>query len=199
MDVLAEEILARVQREKICCVVLGASAGAIEVLGQLLPALQATTSLAVLAVVHIPQDRSSLLTSIFQPRCALTVMEPIDKQAIEPAHLYFAPPGYHMLVESDRLISLSTDSPVHYSRPSIDVLFESAADVFGCELLAVVLTGANRDGADGLRAVCDRGGLAIVQRPDEAESPTMPQSALEGCPEAFVMSIAQIAELFSKI
>lgn len=199
MDMLAEEILARVQRQSVRYLVVGASAGAVEVLGRLLPALRAQTPLAVLAVVHIPQDRTSLLTSLFQTRCAVAVMEPYDKQAIEPAHLYFAPPGYHMLVESQQIISLSTDPPVNYSRPSIDVLFESAAAAFGCEVLGVVLTGANRDGAEGLRAICDRGGLAIVQRPSEAESSTMPQSALERCPEAFVLSLVQMTELFGRL
>lgn len=199
MDVLSEEILARVRRQQVRFLVIGASAGAVEVLGRLLPVLPATTRMAALVVVHVPQDRSSLLTSIFEARCAVVVMEPNDKQAIQPTHLYFAPPGYHMLVESHEVISLSTDPPVHYSRPSIDVLFESAADAFGSEVMGVVLTGANRDGADGLRSICDRGGLAIVQRPSEAESSTMPQAALERCPEATVMSIEQMTQLFAML
>ncbi len=121
--------------------------------------------MSVLTVVHLPADRESLLTSIFQSRCAFKVVEPNDKQTIEPAHLYFAPPGYHMLVECQRVLSLSTDAPVHYSRPSIDVLFESAADAIGSESMGIVLTGANRDGADGLRAIMDQGGIGIVQDP----------------------------------
>lgn len=199
MGMLVEEILTQVQLKRTRLMVVGASAGAIEMLGRLLPALPATSSMAIMIVVHIPQDRPSLLTSIFQPRCALPVIEPNDKQAIEPGHLYFAPPGYHMLVEREQVVSLSADQPVNYSRPSIDVLFESAADAFGPQTLGIVLTGANRDGADGLRAVCDRGGLAIVQQPLEAESPTMPQSAWELCPEAFVLSVTQMTELFRRL
>ena len=172
--------------------------GAIDVLGHLLPALPASTRLSVLAVVHLPAERDSLLAAIFQRKCALKVVETIDKQFIEPAHLYFAPPGYHMLVEMQRWLSLSTDPPVHYSRPSIDVLFESAADAYGSEALGVILTGANRDGAAGLRAVHDRGGVAIVQRPAEAEAATMPQSALEMCPNAYELSVAQMTELFQR-
>lgn len=199
MDMQVEEILARAQRQQIRFMCIGASAGAVEVLGQLLPALRDTTAVAAMVVVHIPQDRNSLLTSIFQPRCQLNVIEPNDKQVIEPAHLYFAPPGYHMLVECQRVLSLSTDSPVHYSRPSIDVLFESAADALGTEVLGLLLTGANRDGASGLRAIYDRGGIAVVQLPSEAEASTMPQAALNLCPEAYVLTVKQMAELFHRL
>lgn len=199
MDMLADRILNQMQRQQIRFLLIGASAGAIEALGHVLPALPATTQLAVMAVVHIPQDRNSLLTSIFQSKCAIEVIEPNDKQVIEPAHLYFAPPGYHMLVECQGVLSLSTDPPVNYSRPSIDVLFESAADAFGSEAMGLVLTGANRDGAQGLRAICDRGGMAVVQQPSDAESPMMPQSALDLCPEAYALSITQLVELFQHI
>lgn len=198
MDMLAERILNQMQRQQIRFLLIGASAGAIDALGHLLPALPATTSLAIMAVVHIPQDRNSLLTSIFQSKCALQVIEPNDKQTIEPAHLYFAPPGYHMLVECHRVLSLSTDPPVNYSRPSIDVLFESAADAFGSEAMGLVLTGANRDGAEGLRSICNYGGMAIVQLPSDAESSMMPQAALDLCPEAYSLSITQLAELFQQ-
>ena len=198
MDMLAEQILNQMQRQQVRFLLIGASAGAIDALSHLVPALPATTALAVMSVVHIPQDRNSLLTSIFQPKCALEVIEPCDKQLIEPAHWYFAPPGYHMLVECQGVLSLSTDPAVNYSRPSIDVLFESAADAFGSAAMGVVLTGANRDGAQGLRAICDRGGMALVQEPGDAESSIMPQSALDLCPEAYTLSIKQLEELFQQ-
>ncbi len=199
MDMLAEQILTQMQQQQVRFVVVGASAGAIEVLGRLLPAFRGTTPLSVICVVHIPADRESLLVSIFENRCALKTVEPNDKQAIEPAHLYFAPPGYHLLVERQQVFSLSVDPPVHYSRPSVDMLFESAADAFGNQVAGVVLTGANRDGAEGLRTIIDHGGLAIVQDPQTAEATMMPQSAKELCPEAYMLSLAQMAELFQRL
>jgi two-component system chemotaxis response regulator CheB len=123
----------------------------------------------------------------------MKVVEAEDKQAIEAGTVYVAPPGYHLLVEKDRSLSLSNEEEVHYSRPSIDVLFESAADAYGDKLVGIVLTGANDDGAAGLRAVVEAGGTAIVQQPALAYSPVMPQAALRACPAAQVMSLDMIA------
>ena len=175
-------------------VVIGASAGAIQALSEILPALPADFALPVLAVVHVPPDRKNALSALFARRCLLPVREAEDKEPLAPGTITFAPPNYHMLVETDRTIALSTDEPVHFSRPSIDVLFESAADAFGPNLLAVVLTGANEDGARGLLAVARAGGTSLVQDPASAPSPEMPRAASSAVPQARVETLRMIAE-----
>ena len=146
-------------------IVIGASAGALEALSNLLPGLPADYRLPILIVVHLPSDTTSLLAELLRARCAIRVREAEDKEPIEPGVAYFAPPDYHLLVEQDKRLSLSDDEPVLFSRPSIDVLFESAADAYGSSLIGVVLTGANSDGAKGLKAVVEAGGAAVVQSP----------------------------------
>lgn len=158
-------------------IVIGASAGGIEVLSLLLPALPARLRSIVLVVVHLPPQRASLLADIFAPRCALPVKEAEDKEVLMPGTVYFAPPDYHLLIERGGVVALSYDEPDHFSRPSIDALFESATDVFGQRLLGIVLTGASEDGAAGLAAVRFGGGTAIAQNPASAQMPLMPEAA----------------------
>ncbi|MEO7773708.1 MAG: chemotaxis protein CheB, partial [Steroidobacteraceae bacterium] len=151
--------------ERIDAVVIGASAGGVEALMQLLPALQIGTQATFFIVLHLPRDRPSLLVTIFQPRCALPVLEAVDKEPVAPGTVYIAPPDYHLLLEeparggSHPHIALSADEEVHYSRPSIDVLFETAAEAYPRRLLGLILTGANEDGAKGLAAVQAAGGM----------------------------------------
>jgi two-component system chemotaxis response regulator CheB len=133
------------------------------------------------------------MVELFRGRCRLDVREAEDKEPIRGGVVYFAPPDYHLLVEPDRRLSLSGDEPVHYSRPSVDVLFETAVDAYGAGLAGVVLTGANEDGARGLRAVLEAGGTAVVQRPDLAYAPAMPAAALAACPGARVLTLEEIA------
>jgi two-component system chemotaxis response regulator CheB len=182
-------------RTRIEGVVIGASAGGVEALAVLLPALPASLRAAVFIVLHLPRERPSLLVEIFQKRCVVPIREADDKEPVAPGTVYFAPPDYHMLVEKDRQIALSTDEPLHYSRPSIDVLFESAADAYGRQLMGIILTGANEDGAVGLRAVHDAGGVTVVQQPDSAKAPVMVVSALRRGPVDFVLSLPEIADL----
>lgn len=174
-------------------VVVGASAGAVEALLTLLPALPRGFTLPVIVVVHLPPDRPSLLPDLFAARCSLPVKEAEDKEPIDAGTVYLAPPDYHLLVEPGGTLALSVDAPVRYSRPSIDVLFESAADVWGPALVGVVLTGANPDGARGLRAICEAGGVALVQDPHEAQVPVMPQAALDACPAARALPLREIS------
>ncbi len=174
-------------------VVIGASVGAIKALSIILPALPANYPFAVFVVVHLPPDRRSLLADIFASRCAIAVKEAEDKEVIRASTVYFAPADYHLLVEPDFTLSLSSDEPVIYSRPAIDVLFQSAADAYGDLLTGVVLTGASSDGGNGLKAVCLAGGRAIVQRPDTAEESAMPKAALAACPAASPLSPGEIA------
>jgi two-component system chemotaxis response regulator CheB len=174
-------------------VVVGASAGALEALSVILPALPADFRLPVLVVVHVPPDKKSVLVELFRHKCRVAVHEAEDKEPIRGGNIYFAPADYHLLVEKDGSLSLSSDEPVLYSRPSIDVLFESAADAYGSDLIGIVLTGANQDGASGMKAIVDAGGTAIVQRPDDAFASAMPQAALAACPMAEVLPLAMIA------
>jgi two-component system chemotaxis response regulator CheB len=173
-------------------IVIGASAGAIQALSHLLPALPADYAVPVLVVVHVPPGRSDI-APLFQSRCRVAVKEAEDKEPILPGVVYFGPPDYHLMVEADRTVSLSVDEPVLFSRPSIDVLFESAADVYGEGLLGVILTGANEDGAAGLRAVAAAGGAALVENPAEAFAAAMPSAALAKCNQARSMSLDEIA------
>ena len=175
-------------------VVIGASAGAVEALSTILPLLPANYELPVMIVVHVPANKGSVLADLFATKCALTVCEAQDKQPIAAGTVYFAPADYHLLVEEDGLLSLSNEEPVHYSRPSIDVLFESAADAYGPHLIAVVLTGASQDGAKGLAAVAEAGGEIIVQDPRRAFARAMPEAALAERPDARILSLEQIAD-----
>lgn len=173
-------------------VVIGASAGALEALSALLPALPRRFPLPVLIVVHVPPDRHSVLAELLARHCALPVTEAEDKVPVRGGVVYFAPPDYHLLVEMDKTLSLSNDEPVLFSRPSIDVLFESAADVYGPQLTGVVLTGASEDGARGLQAVIAAGGQGIVQDPASAQAAAMPAAAIARCPAARVLPLSAI-------
>ena len=178
---------------RVDAIVIGASAGGIEALGRLLPALPADLGVPVVIVVHLPPQRPSLLVAIFAPRCALPIREPQDKEPLAPGHIYFAPPDYHLLIERDRTFALSVEEPVHFSRPSIDVLLESAAEVYGARLLAIVLTGASRDGAHGAERVRRAGGLVAVQDPNSAEAQVMPLAAIERARPQLIGRLPELA------
>ncbi|MCC7422030.1 MAG: chemotaxis protein CheB [Planctomycetaceae bacterium] len=180
-------------------VVIGTSAGAVDALLRILPKLPESFVPPVIVVVHLPADRRSVMVELFEARCRIAVREVEDKEPLVPGTIYFAPPDYHVLVEADGRLSLSSEEPVHYSRPSIDVLFESAADVFCPSLVGVVLTGANMDGATGLRMIQRGGGAVVVQRPDSAYASTMPQAALDACPGALSLTLDQIADYLCEL
>jgi two-component system, chemotaxis family, protein-glutamate methylesterase/glutaminase len=174
-------------------IVIGASAGALEALSAILPELPSGFNLPVIVVVHVPPDRRSVLAELFQAKCKIPVREAEDKEPISAGTVYFAPPDYHLLTERGKSLALSSDEPVLFSRPSIDVLFESAADSYGANLIGVILTGANQDGARGLQAITDAGGIALVQRPDGAFASAMPEAAITFCPNALVLPLEAIA------
>ena len=180
-------------------IVIGASAGGVEAIGTLLSALPAALQVPVFIVLHLPRERPSLLAPIFQLKCALPVREASDKEPVAPGTVYLAPPDYHLLIDEGPLTALSADDPVHYSRPAIDVLFESAADVYRAGLLGLVLTGGNQDGAAGLAAVIAAGGQGVVQRPESAQVPYMPAAALQRNPSSRVLSLGDIAVLFAAL
>lgn len=180
-------------------VVIGASVGAVQALSVLLPALPADYPVPVFVVVHVPPDKKGALADLFAARCAIAVKEAEDKEPVAPGVVYFAPADYHLLVEQDLTLSLSSDEPVLYSRPAIDVLFESAADAYGDGLTGVILTGASHDGARGLQAVGASGGNALVQTPASAEGTSMPLAALAACPAARALSLEAIAAELASI
>ncbi|KRE09703.1 chemotaxis protein CheB [Bosea sp. Root381] len=179
-------------------VVIGASAGALEALSVILPALPVGFSLPVIVVVHVPPNKRSMLTELFQAKCQVPVREVEDKEPISAGTVFFAPPDYHLLIEVDKSLALSSDEAVLFSRPSIDVLFESAADTYGSALIGIILTGANQDGARGLKAIVEAGGLALVQSPAGAFASTMPEAAIAACPSAQVMSLDALAACLKK-
>ncbi|MCC5083767.1 chemotaxis protein CheB [Xanthomonas campestris] len=173
-------------------IVIGASAGGVMALQTLLSGLPATLPMPVLVVLHLPRDRPSQVAELLDARCALPVREAIDKQPLQAGTVTIAPPDYHLLVEGRDSLALSMDAPVLFSRPAIDPLFESAADVFGQRLLAILLTGASSDGSAGVAAVRTAGGSAWIQRPDDAASPLMPASALAHAGADAVLSLQAI-------
>lgn len=186
-------------RKRLGAIVIGASAGGIEVLSTVLPALRPTLAVPVFIVIHLPREGISHLASIFRHKCTLAVKEAEDKEPPLAGTVYFAPPNYHLLIESGPVLALSCDDLVHFSRPSIDVLFESAADAYGERLLGVVLSGANEDGASGLAAVSQAGGVAMVQDPDSAHVSTMPAAAWRRSRADWVLKPSAMADFFAKL
>jgi two-component system, chemotaxis family, protein-glutamate methylesterase/glutaminase len=180
-------------------VAIGASAGGVQALSELLPALSAESRAAVFVVLHLPRDRPSLLVDVFSRKCELHVREAEDKEPVAPGTIYFAPPNYHLLLDTGPQLALSADDLVNHSRPSIDVLFDSAAQVYRQHLLGIILSGANEDGAEGLAAVHEAGGLTVVQEPQTAQSSTMVLSALKRAPADLVLDLAGIAGLLRRL
>ncbi len=186
-------------RDRVDAVVIGASAGGVEALLKVLPGLPRDLRAPILVVLHLPRERPSMLADVFRTRCAMPVREAEDKMPIEAGTIYFAPSDYHLLVDRGPTLALSADELVNWSRPSIDILFESAVDVYGTRLAGIVLTGANDDGAAGLAAVHRAGGVAIVQDPAEAMVRAMPSAALARVDAQHVTTLAGIAALLKTL
>ena len=167
----------RVRRYR--AVVMGGSAGGVEAMAAILSALPADFALPVLVVQHLHPSDAGLSARHLAGATGLSVVEPCDKERIERGRVYAAPANYHMLVERDGTICLSVDERINWSRPSIDVLFESAARAWGQAVVAVIVSGANSDGAKGMRAVREAGGITIAQDPASAQNPVMPQAAID--------------------
>jgi len=180
-------------------VVIGTSAGGLAALGVLVDGLAADRQTPLLVVQHVPAHGPTQLVEIFQRKTALRVKEAEDKESIVAGTLYFAVPGYHLLVEQDCSLSLSQDDAVHFSRPSIDVLFESAADAWGPRVAGILLTGAKEDGAAGLQAIQRAGGLTVVQDPQEAEVASMPLAALQRITPDYILPLRDIHRLLREM
>lgn len=178
---------------------MGVSAGGMHALKVLLSALPASFPLPIAIVQHIQEHSDGYLSEYLNRACSMSVKEADDKETLQPGTAYLAPAGYHLLIEPDKSFSLSVDEKVHYCRPSIDVLFESAADVYGKSLMGIILTGANTDGSHGLKCVKQKGGITIVQNPETAEASYMPKAAIEAVAPDYILNLEQIAPLMTKL
>jgi two-component system chemotaxis response regulator CheB len=180
-------------------VVIGASAGGLEAMLRILSGLPAAYGLPVVVLLHLPSHGNSHLCEVFAARLAMRVREPADKEPVMPGTLYVAGAGYHLLVERDHRFALSCEAPVRYSRPSIDVLMESAADAWGARLAGLLLTGANDDGADGLACIGRHGGLTVAQDPSEAAVAAMPLAAIRRRPPDLILPLREIHALLLEL
>ena len=169
---------ARLRSAQPAVIAVGASAGALDALRDLLPRLPTNFPVPIVVVVHVPSDRESGLPAVLARECRVAVVEAEDKMPLVAGRVAFAPPDYHLLVEAHGALALSADPPVQFSRPSIDVLFESAAEAYGPRAFGILLSGANADGARGLARIAGAGGLTWVQSPENARVSTMPEAAL---------------------
>ncbi|MEK9149838.1 MAG: chemotaxis protein CheB, partial [Candidatus Desantisbacteria bacterium] len=186
-------------------IVIGASKGGLSALKTVLSALPAEFPLPVVIAQHREKDSDEGLCQLLQKVSSLTVVEVEDKQPILPGQIYLAPAGYHLLIESDRLptsschFALSTAEPVSYSRPSIDVLFESVAEGYGEGVIAVILTGTNKDGAKGLATIKQAGGMAIVQDPNICEAESMPKAAIAATEVDKILPLEEIGPFLTEM
>ncbi|PLX00623.1 MAG: chemotaxis protein CheB [Marinilabiliales bacterium] len=169
----------KIDFEKYSLMVLGVSAGGMEVLRKLLPFFGHDFPLPVVIIQHLHPNQGEFYLRYFNDHCNLNVQEAVETELVRPGNVYFAPPNYHLLIDLDKKFRMNVDPRVNFSRPSIDVFFESAAEVFKDQLIGVILTGANDDGALGMKAINDAGGYTIAQDPQTAEVYTMPLAAIE--------------------
>ena len=199
MPVSTPEAIATAAKRRIDAVVIGASAGGFEALLAVLKGLPANYPMALVALLHLPDSHESRLAELFGHRLAMRVREARDKESLAPGTVYFAPSGYHLLIETDHTFSFSCEDRVSYARPSIDVLFASAADAYGKSLAGILLTGANYDGAAGMAGMQVAGALTIVQDPASAEIATMPEAALRRMTPDLILPLAEIHSLLRKL
>jgi len=180
-------------------IVIGASAGGMFALKKLLSSLPADFRIPIIIVQHIAANSENYIVEFLDNSTKLKVKEVDEKEKISKGFVYICPPNYHLMVEHDHTLSLSADEKVNYSRPSIDVLFYTAADSFKSKLIGIVLTGANDDGSRGLLAIKKNNGLIIVQDPLDAETPTMPTNAINSTKPKYILAIEGISKLLIEL
>lgn len=180
-------------------VIIGGSAGSFQVITRILHSLPPTFPLPVLLCLHRLKHVRSGFVEALSIKSAIPIIEPFDKEQIKPGKAYLAPANYHMYVELGNKIALSTEEPVNHSRPSIDLSFITAAQVYREKLIGIILSGANRDGAYGLKKIKDLGGLAIVQNPQECQVRTMTEASLKMTPVDFVYNTNEIIKFLQNI
>ena len=180
-------------------IVIGTSAGGIRAITELLKPLPKNFCLPIVIVLHRLKNASSNLEEVLQHKCAIKIKEADEKEVIEPSTVYLAPANYHLLIEKNKTFSLDYSELVNWSRPSIDITFESAAAIYQKNLLGILLTGANTDGAIGMKAIMDNGGYTIAQNPEAAEVRSMPESAVKNGAAKSVMNLQDIATSLIKL
>lgn len=186
-------------KHKIKAIVMGASTGGITALEKILQDLPKNYPFPIIIVQHISPDAESNLINHFKRICKLDVCEVIDLEPITAGKIFFAPPGYHLMIEYNKTFSLCVGEKISYSRPSIDVLFSTAANVYKSHLLGIILTGANHDGTNGAKVIKQNGGLVIAQLPDTAEAPYMPASVIKSKQYDVILTLEAISELLQTI
>jgi two-component system, chemotaxis family, protein-glutamate methylesterase/glutaminase len=180
-------------------IAIGGSAGALDVLLAILRALPGDFAIPLVVVLHVPPAQPSMLPELLRHASRRAVHEIEDKQQLHAGAVHVAPPNYHVLLERDRTLALSVDAPVNFSRPSIDVAFESAAAALGAGVVGLVLSGANDDGARGLACIHAAGGLAIIQAPETAQYSAMPAAACRRVPAARIVSAGELAGVLAAL
>ena len=180
-------------------IVIGVSSGGMNALKIISSTLPAHFNLPIIIVQHLSAHSDSHWIKLLNEKSHLNVKEADEKEKIEKGNIYIAPPNYHLLIEKDKTFSLTIDERVNFARPSIDVLFESAAEAYKNKLIGIVLTGSNSDGTKGIKRIKDYGGLAIIQDPNTADSEYMPKSAIAAIKPDYIVSLDEIVELLIKI
>jgi len=179
--------------------IIGGSAGSLEVLMQVLPQLNAIANFSVVIILHRKSGEDTTLEELLALKTVIPLQEVEDKTPLLPGYMYIAPSDYHLLFERDYTLSLDISEKINYSRPSIDVAFESAADIYREGLAAILLSGANADGTNGVIAIQKAGGKVVIQNPESAEMPYMPQSAINRLAADYILDIKEIAEFINSI
>jgi two-component system chemotaxis response regulator CheB len=180
-------------------VVIGGSAGSLDIILKIISYADAAASTLFIIILHRKNDINSTLTGLFSTRTKLKVKEVEDKDYISPGYIYIAPPDYHLLLENENTFSLDASEKIYFSRPSIDVTFESVADVFGASVIGVLLSGANADGAHGLSRIKQAGGFTIVQDPESAEVDYMPRQAIDKLKPDAIIHAEEIPGFLKKL
>jgi len=180
-------------------VIIGGSAGSLDVLMQVLPRLNAIETFSIVIVLHRKSGEDTTLEDLLALKTVIPVQEVEDKVPLLPGYIYIAPSDYHLLFEKDKTLSLDISEKVNYSRPSIDVSFESAADIYGAGLVGILLSGANADGTLGLKSIISNGGTVIIQDPETAEMPYMPKSAIENMTPSHIFDVPQITAFINTL
>lgn len=180
-------------------IVMGVSSGGMNAMKIMFALLPGDFTMPIIVVQHLSSRSDSQWIKLLNDKCALRIKEADEKEKISPGIIYIAPPNYHLLIEKNKTFSLSIDGRVNYARPSIDVLFESAAEAYTSKLIGVVLTGSNNDGTKGIKQIKELGGMAIIQDPATAESAFMPESAMEAIEPDYILPLEEIVELLVKM
>ena len=186
-----------VEKHQTELLIIGGSAGSLEVILYALPLLKNPLPISIIIVLHRKNNSDSTLTNLFKAKTRIPVKEAEEKEVIRAGHIYIAPPDYHLLIEKNQTFSLDYSEKVHFSRPSIDLTFQTAAETYRESLAGLLLSGANADGAEGLELIKLIGGKVAVQNPKTAEVSYMPQQALDKLEPDYILDIKQVADFIN--